>query len=239
MELTTQGIVLRKVPYTGTSMVVSIYTRRKGALTFMARGMGRKGGGMSKAAIQVLSRVELQATFRENRQMQSLKDIRPNADACGLLESPPKAAVAMFLAEVLYKSLREEAPDEDLFDFLDEAVAYFSREPFQADFHLIFLMHLTRYFGFFPSGKFEKESDCFDLQEGIFGPRPFDARPSLQGVEALQFDQLARASFGESPLDLRHADRRNLLAGLLRYYELHLEGMGKIKSLAVLTEVFS
>jgi DNA repair protein RecO (recombination protein O) len=239
MEVSTHGIVLRKLPYAEGSYIISIYTRRFGQLAFMARGAGRKGSGMSKSAMQSLSRVELQCTYKENRQMQVLKGLRAHPDANMLMESPQKSAVAMFLAEVLYKTLREEAADEDLFDFIDEAISFFAREPFQPDFHLVFLMHLSRYFGFFPSGKFGPESPCFDLKEGSFSGRPADARPILEGSEARHFYTLALTEFGESRENLHYTDRRDLLHNMLRYYELHLEGMGKIKSLEVLSAVFA
>lgn len=238
MEATTPGIVLRKVPYTGASMVVSIYTRRFGQVAFMARSVGRKKA-TSNASIEPLSRVEVTCTFRENKQLQTLRGLRPLTDASHGHAGPQKAAVSMFLAEVLYKSLREEAPDEDLFDFVNEAVVYFGREPFQANFHLTFLMHLTRYFGFFPSGNWEDATPCFDLTDGCFSRRPADARPILEGERAQYFHGLSQMAFGETQRTWTNAARRDLLHDLLRYYGLHLEGMGKIHSLEVLTEVFS
>ncbi len=244
MDFNTQGIVLRKLPYTGGAMVVTIYTRQRGVVTFMAKGMGRKGSGMSKASIQALSRVELQGTFRENRQMQVLKGLRTLPDAALIMESPPKAAVAMFLAEIFFKCLREESPDEDLFLFLDDAMAYFAEAPFNPDFHLVLLMHLSRYFGFFPSGSWSSATPCFHMQEGTFAGPPADNRIRLEGNDAELWDALAQTPFGESLSTSRdqkisHLERRILLGQLMQYYELHLEGMGKVKSLAVLMEVFS
>lgn len=238
MEATTPGIVLRKVAYTGSSMVVSIYTRRFGQLAFMARSVGRKKA-TSHASIQPLSRVEVTCTFRENKQLQTLRGLRPLTDAPFGAGGPEKAAVSMFLAEVLYKSLREEAPDEDLFDFVNEAVSYFGREAFQANFHLTFLMHLTRYFGFFPSGNWEAATPCFDLTDGCFARRPADARPILEGTRAQHFYALSQMAFGDAGRTWSNAARRDLLHDLLSYYGLHLEGMGKIHSLEVLSEVFS
>jgi len=240
MEVSTDGIVLRRLPYTGSSVILSIYTRKFGQVAFMARGMSRKGGAMSKAATAPLSRVEVLCTFRENRDMQTLRGIRLNPDAVFFDGQPQKAAVAMFMAEVLYKTLREEAPDEDLFAFIDEAVAYFAREPFTADFHLIFLMHLTRYFGFFPSGNQGSETPRFDLAEGLFTFRA--ATPDgkvLDKDRSACLYRLSKTDFGEKPEGLTNVQRRRLLGDLLVYYSLHLEGMGKINSLSVLTEVFS
>lgn len=239
MEATTQGVVLRKLPYTGSSMIVSIYTRRFGHTTFMAKGAGRKGGSISKAAFEPLSRVEVLCTFRENRQMQTLKSIRLDADTAFYINSPEKATVAMFIAEVLYKTLREEASNEDLFDFIDQAVIYFVREAFQPDFHLLFLMHMTKYFGFFPSGKWEERTPWFDLQEGTFAERQPHTSVSLDRSRSMNFSKLALAPIDGEGLGITGVDRRLLLADLLRYYEFHLDGMGKIKSLTVLTEVFS
>lgn len=240
MEVTTDGIVLRRLPYTGASVILSVYTRKFGQVTFMARGMSRKGGAMSRAATVPLSRVEVVCSFRENRDMQTMRGLRLNPDAVFFDGQPQKAAVAMFLAEVLYKTLREEAPDEDLFDFIDEAVAYFAREPFTASFHLIFLMHLTRYFGFFPSGNQGPETPRFDLAEGLFTFH--HATPDGKVLDAERsacLYSLSRTYFGEKPEGVNNLQRRRLLGDLLSYYALHLEGMGKINSLSVLSEVFS
>jgi len=239
MEVTTDGIVLRRLPYTGSSVILSVYTRKFGQVAFMARGMSRKGGAMSRAAASPLSRVEVICSFRENRDMQTMRGLRLNPDATFYDGHPQKAAVAMFLAEVLYKTLREEAPDEDLFDFIDEAVAYFAREAFTTDFHLIFLMHLTRYFGFFPSGTQGPETPRFDLAEGIFTFRNSTEGRVLDTERSVCLHNLSKTYFGEKPEGVNNVQRRRLLNDLLTYYSHHLEGMGKINSLSVLTEVFS
>ncbi len=239
MEVTTEGIVLRRLPYTDSASILTVYTRKFGTTAFMARGISKKGGPVSKSALAPLTPVEAVCTFKENREMQTLRGLRARNGLTFFGESPQKAAVAMFLAEVLFKTLREEAPDEELFDFTDGAVAYFLKTPFEAHFHLVFLMHLTRYFGFFPSGKYGPESPYFDLTEGSFTDRPPREGEGLDPERAAGFYGLCMTRFGEKPSGLDNARRRRLLADLMHYYHLHLEGMGKIKSLDVLTEVFS
>lgn len=239
MEVTTDGIVLRRLPYTDSTVILTVYTRRFGASAFMARGISKKGGPISKAALAPLTPVEAVCAYRENRELQTLRGLRPRDGRSFFGESPLKAAVAMFLAEMLFKTLREESPDEELFDFIDGAVAYFLKAPFEAHFHLVFLMHLTRYFGFFPSGKYGAESPYFDLTEGSFTDRPPREGEGLDPERAAGFYSLCMTRFGEKPSGLDNLRRRRLLQDLVRYYGLHLEGMGKIKSLDILTEVFS
>lgn len=235
MQISTPGIVLRKVAYSGSSAVVTVYTRRYGQVPFMVRGISRKSG--KSAAIQPLSRVEISCSYREKNQVQSASSVslRPGSN---IASHPLKAAVALFLAEMLYKSLREESPDEDLFDFIDASLDYFEKAGFNPDFHLVFLMHLTRYLGFYPSGNFNPTLNHFDLINGGFTSDPNASLHMLDPELVPALDALTKAGF-ESDTGFKNTVRRRLLRTLTDYYRLHLEGMSEIKSLDVLTEIFS
>lgn len=235
MFVNTEGIVLRKVAYSSSSAIVTIYTERFGQCPFMVRGLGRKGG--RSAALEPLSRVEIDCTYREKNQVQSLSGISLKPDA-QLLRHPMKGAISMFLAEMLFKSLREESPDPDLFGYLDSSIDLFEKDDFSPNFHLLFLMKLTKFFGFFPSGKWSSKFPLFDLLNGSFTSDENASLHMLNSAEAAAFFDLTISNFGMK-LKFNNAQRRVVLKNLVEYYQIHLEGLGEIKSLPVLIEIFS
>ncbi|NEN22119.1 DNA repair protein RecO [Cryomorpha ignava] len=236
MPGTTEGIVLKKVSYSSSSAIATIYTRKFGQTPFMVRGIGKKGG--KSAALQPLTRVEIVCRFREKNQVQSLTGltVKPGSGFSG---HPVKAATSMFLAEFLYKALRVESADEELYDFLDSALEYFADDENSTNFHLILLIKLTRFFGFHPSGKWSEKSNWFDLLNGLYTT---DRNSSLHMLEprlSWFLYEMSLAGFDQKIGELTNTDRRKLLHALVEYYQIHLEGLGEIKSLPVLIEIFS
>jgi len=236
MLATTEGIVLKKVAYSSSSVIATIYTRKFGQTPFMVRGIGKKGG--KSATLQPLSQVDITCNYREKNQVQTLSGItiRPGTGFSG---HPLKAAISMFLAEVFYKSLREESPDEELYGFLDSSLNYFSNDDFSPNFHLILLVKLTRFFGFFPSGEWSQKTNWLDLLNGSFTDDRNSSLHMLSPLHAAKFYEMSEGGFDLDLKDLTNADRRKLLHALVEFYQIHLEGLGEIKSLPVLIEIFS
>jgi len=236
MPVTTEGIILKKVSYSGSSAIVTIYTRKFGQTPFMIRGIGKKGG--KSAALQALTRVEIECRFREKNQVQSLTSLSV-LPGSGFSGHPVKAATSMFLAEFLYKALRVESADEELYDFLDSALEYFADDEYSTNFHLILLIKLSRFFGFFPSGKWSEKNNWFDLLNGAYTA---DRNSSLHVLEprlSWFLYEMSLMGFDQKVEAMTNTDRRKLLRGLIEYYQIHLEGLGEIKSLPVLIEIFS
>ena len=150
MDETTPAIVLRKTPNTDSAAIVSTYTLNHGKMAFMVRGLGKKGG--KNAAVQPLTRVEIGFRHRPNRNVQMSNSIRLTGTASPDFSNPIKSSMALFLAEVIFKALREESADEKLYAYLDAALVYFEENPPNPVFHLQLMAKLTRLLGFFPAG---------------------------------------------------------------------------------------
>jgi DNA repair protein RecO (recombination protein O) len=106
------------------------------------------------------------------------------------------------------------------------------------NFHLLFLLKLTRYLGFYPDDAHRNKS-VFNLLDGNFQDiETNDACIADQNVEVLQ--QLLGTDFeGLGEIKLNQTSRSKFLLMLLKYYEIHLQGFHKPKSLAVLNEIYS
>lgn len=236
MLTNTEGIVLKKVAYSNSSAIATIYTRKFGQTAFMVRGIGRKGG--KAAMLQPLTRVSVSFHHREKNRIQNVSNLEMKPDSSFYVH-PLKGSISIFLAEILLKALREESSDVELYDFLDGALDYFSTDEFSPNFHLILLIKLMRFFGFYPSGKWSDDTPYFDLINGSFTS---DKNSSLHMISpdlACIFYEISNRDFNKETTKMTNVERRKLLYSIVEYYQIQLEGLGEIKSLPVLVEIFS
>jgi len=237
----TQGIVLKQIKYSETSIIVTIYTQIFGRQSYMVKGIRNKNSKIKPALLQALTILDLEANHLPKRDLQNLKEANLAVPFYGITSDIYKNTISQFLAEVLYKVLREEEENAPLFEFLvtnikqlDEATTGIS------DFHIHFLVHLTKHLGFFFNSNYE-ENAYFDLKEGCF-TLSLPAHTFYLDKEFTPYlnhfiDQDAN-NMGETMLMMNSFIRNTLIEKLLDYYQLHMEGVGTIKSFAVLQELF-
>jgi DNA repair protein RecO (recombination protein O) len=232
---TTRGIVLKTVRHGDRTQILKVYTERSGLRSCVLRTGAKRG--VATALLQPLNRLELVLDEHSERDLQQVREIRVERPYLRLPYEPVRATLALFVQEVLYKVLREESPDEDLYGFLEEALEVMDSAPDMRHFPLVFLLQLSGHLGFFPVAPGPGE-DRFDLREGHFtrgaaqhghtmGPELSQALATL--LEVGLSDRL------ETPVPT--TVRRELLDHLLLYYRMHLEGMGELRSPAVLHQV--
>ena len=82
------------------------------------------------------------------------------------------------------------------------------------------------------------EGGYFDLQDGQFLDHPSLLHPYLNEHTTAHLLAALRWDFN-SPLVIPKQGRSDLLDGLLRFMNIHLDGFGDFRSLEVLSELFS
>lgn len=240
MQSKTSGIILRTIRYSDKSSIATIYTREYGRISYMVYGLsGKKSNG--KAAFSFpLSIIEVNASFHPGKEIQQLKDIRIEYPFTGITCDPVKNAIALFLAELLMKTLRQPDPDPDLFDFLEHSIRQLDRmTEGVADFHLVFMTRLTRYLGFEPNHE-DGGAYYLDLQNGLFtNSRPIHAH-FISGEAARTFLQLLMTDDKNPGIPVMSREKRiSLLETLTEYYKLHVPDFHGLNSTAVLHEIFN
>lgn len=237
----TKGIVLHQIKYTDSGIVAQLYTRRYGRQSFLIRGVRNKKAGRHNVFFQPMFILDLVAYNKESRTMQTIKEFSVSYTPSDIHSNIKKSCVAIFLGEVLTSVLREESPNEDLFDFIEESIIYFDRcNDGYANFHIAFLAGLSSYLGFEPGKRASADDHFFDMMNGIFVPDP-----PLYGSYASREVSQALSEFFSSSYDqikdisLTGSFRNEVLETLVNYYSLHLPGLRKIRSLEVLKEVFN
>lgn len=235
----TRGIVLNHIKYGESGIVVNVYTERFGRQAYMLnRGKSKRSKGLS-VLLQPLALLEMQVYHREKSEIQRIKDFKVASPLTSIPFNQNKRAMAFFLTELMSRVLREEEENTSLFEFIFHSIEVFdSGLPGDHNFHLFFLFQLTRFLGFGPNAK-KMEERFFDLINGQFTT----VEPAHGTYLDKQASQLWRQLFGLRIEDLEQlkisaADRNLLLDYLLTYYTLHLDGMGEIKSLEVLRQLF-
>ncbi|MBK8498978.1 MAG: DNA repair protein RecO C-terminal domain-containing protein [Flavobacteriales bacterium] len=232
MLLTTDAVVLKTVAHGDRAVVLKAWTSHAGVRSYMVRIGSKKGN--SAAALQALNRLQIVVDERPDHDMHHVRELRVAQPYLRLHTDPVRSAVALFVQEVLYRVLRTEAADPALNAYVLEALETIDSAEDLRWFPSVFMLQLSGHFGFFPEEP-EEGNDHFDMQDGRFlpgaGPHDHLMRPPL----SLAFAQLLRIGLD----DLHHVPiafsfRRELLDHVLLYFRLHVDGLGELRSPAVL-----
>jgi DNA repair protein RecO (recombination protein O) len=236
----TSGIAIHQVKYSESSVIAKIYTRQFGLLSFLVRGSGKKKNGIKPALLQHLSLTDMVISYKEKNNLHYIEEITAVYPFRSLPYDIRKSSVAIFINEVLYRSIREEEANENLFDFLYQTIVALDSQPETGMFHLGFLINLSRHLGFFPKKSDSNENDFFYLQEGTFSNVQ---NPQYIGIRKPFSTYLAGliewSNGNEVTLNITKEQRNELLSILLKYYQVHVPGFGELKSHHVLHEVLS
>ena len=235
-----RGVVLHTLKYGDSSMVVHLLTDVGGRRSYMGQGVrSTRGRGSKLALFQPMFAVEFEGLESPRRQMDSFREIRSGA----VLRSVPfdvrKSTIALFMAEVLYRLVRESEPNGPLFDFVWGSVgALDAMEEGVANFHLWFLANLSRFLGFYPGNAYTAGA-FFDIREGLYTKTPPPHAGYMSGEHARTLDDFIRCDvrcLGEIGLNRRQ--RVGFLDALLVYYGYHLDAIRAVQSVKILQEVF-
>lgn len=237
----TRGIVLKTTLYSESSVVVQIFTEKFGIQSYMINGVKKPRAKISMNMLQPLHLVEMVVYHKSNTGIQRVSELRPSPVFRSIPYDIIKSTIILFLNEVLYKSIRQQTTDEHLFDFIFNAVCWFDEtEELNVNFHLAFLLKLSRFLGFAPSTRTKSDQSYFDLQEGEFRSSLPVHPYFLDKDDASLFISLFSSPFEKiNEINLENETRRLILDKILVYYALHTASFGDIHSHQVLEEVLS
>ncbi|MBT2558671.1 DNA repair protein RecO [Hymenobacter sp. ISL-91] len=236
MLIKTRGIVLSHIRYRETSIIARIYTERLGLQSYLVNGVRKAKPPGRIALFQPLTLLELVAYTSRNGGLTRLSEFRCAEPFRTLPYDVRKSSIALLLSEVVSRVLLEEEENEPLFTFLHDSVLAFDRqETGFENFALVFLLQLSHYLGFGAETGEEITTQVAFATDAAAGT---NRGPTALRREFDQYlDELIRTPASASIPNGRV--RRELLGVLIRYYQLHVERLGDIRSLAVLSEVLA
>jgi DNA repair protein RecO (recombination protein O) len=237
----TEGIFLHGLKYGDSGRIVTVYTEAFGRSTFILQGIHAKKSTGKANLLQPLFLLDMEADHRQGRELQRVREIKISHPYQTIPYDIIKSTQAIFLSELLYKVLREEEARPELFQFLNNSFQIFDLlRDGAANFHLAFLIQLTRYMGFAPENNYSDERPFLDMVSGDFSgvrpPHPYILDPA----ESRIISEIMNKTYEEiGQVNLDSAQRNLLLLKIIDYFSLHLGIRLQIKSLDVLHELFS
>ncbi len=234
-----RGIILGTLKYGEKGIVVHMLTDTMGRQSYMIQGIRPSAKGSKMALLQPMFAVEFEGLVSPKMELHRVKELSSGM----VLQSTPfdirKSTMALFMAEVLYRLVRESEPGAALFDFVWGSVAALDAlEEGIANFHLWFLANLSRPLGFSPDNEYY-DGAWLDIRDGHFTPHALIPSMALTPENARILHDMLECdvpSLGE--IGLNRNERVEFLDAMLKYYAFHLEAIHNVESLRILREVF-
>jgi DNA repair protein RecO (recombination protein O) len=241
MLVKTEAIVLHAIKFGESRLIVDMFTREVGRVSFAVPIPKTSKGRLKKQYFQPMTLLEVECDIRQRDQLQKLKDARLLAAYASIPFSPEKLALSLFTAEFLCHALRAEQQNEPLFVYLYDSMQWLDMiETGFANFHLTFLIRMSRFLGFYPNLDDYVRGCIFDLRTATFSLQVPTHRDFLQPDDAQRIHTLMRMDFPTMHLfRLSRQERNRITEVLLHYYQLHIPQFPELKSLDVLKELWT
>jgi DNA repair protein RecO (recombination protein O) len=237
MQIKTKAIVISALKYQEKSLIVKCFTLSHGLKSYFVRdAFSSRKTSQKMAYFQPMTILEIEANHKNKGTLEHFKEIKIAAPFQSIHSDIYKSTIVMFISEILHHSIHEEEKNESLFVFLEAALHWLDEHHDMANFHLILMLEMTKYFGFYPDVS-DIDMPFFEMNEGVF--TPFHAIGSLSEHESNLFKKLIQLKFDNSQKVFHVIERQLVLKILIDYYSYHLDGFKRPKSLEVLKEVFS
>lgn len=238
MVITTRAIVFSALKYSEADLIVTCFTEKEGVKSYLLRGVLKSKSRTLKASyFQPLTQLEIVAFHKNRGTLERIQEAKVLQPFQTLHTNVVKSGMVMFLSEMLKNCIREEEQNEELYEYLENAFYWLDSHDDIGNFHILFLLKLTTHLGFFPDTS-GLEQETFNLLDGCFQSDQTNGYCE-KGEVISNFKQFFGINFDSiSQIKLTKKQRLNVLNLLLTYYQLHLQGYKKPKSLLVLNQLF-
>jgi DNA repair protein RecO (recombination protein O) len=199
---------------------VTIFTEQFGLQSYIVNGIRSKTSRSKIALFQPLTLLELVVYHRENANINRIKEVKCLHPYQSIQGDIIKSSVAMFITEVINKSVKEESHASHLFEFLCSSfITLDTLVDNSENFHLVFLIKLSRFLGF-------GAQSCAE----ILGGRVTSSANEMLITQLLKSDYL-------QPFKMPTDQRREVLELLIYFYNEHGGVLGDLKSMQVLRDL--
>ena len=235
----SEVIILGYINYSETSIILKAYTKDFGFKSFIIRGIRtKKKKKIALGQLQPLTILDIEFNNSKNDRLSYLKSIKIIEPFISINTEILKMNICLFLSEFLSKVLKIDLKNKDLYTFIKQSLLWFDNSENISNFHLLFIIRLTKYLGIMP--KYSKEQfSFFDIENGIFTNTPL-SKNYIEGRVVDNLYSILGTKFDYNNSVLSNVNqRRNMLNFLISYYEYHIPGFKKPKSIGILNELFS
>jgi len=220
-------------------VVTKVYTELYGLKSYIINGVRTRKAKIKSNILQPLSMLDMGVYNRDKRSLQRLKYANAINPGSQIGLDMVKGSLAIFIAEVMLRTIREEEPNQSLFDFLVQFIGDLETEDGSvSNYHLLFMLELTGYLGFYPSPPTSGSTCYFDKREGVFCEEVPQHGDWMDEESSGLMQRIMEANTGNiSSVKLSSAQRNDLANHMIAFYNLHLDANIDIKSHKILQMV--
>lgn len=236
MLITTKAIVLNYIPYSDNKKIITLFSNQQGLISAIIRIGGRSYGKMS--LLEPFSLVEV-VVKKGNGSFFYVNDILPHKIFATIPFDTQKRVITLFMAEVVYRTVRDHYQDTMLYDFLEDSiVALDTLKGDMLKFSLVFLLEYGRRLGIYPNTETYSDNSFFDMQDGVFDRQmpthklfvaPDESRILLNLLE-MDYISVMTQDYSKEQIN-------SFLNMITQFLELHLPDFRHIKSLDILRQI--
>jgi DNA repair protein RecO (recombination protein O) len=236
MYIITPGIVLQPTKYSDNSLIVKIFTRKSGVVSFIVKNAFSKNSKQPASFFASLTILELIYKETYTEKLTFLKEVAIAHPFHAIHNDMKKSSILLFYQELLMKLLvQANAPDEPLFDCIQEHLLKLeTAQEVSPDFHIVFLIQLIQQLGYKPELNFSLQTPYFSIEDSNFGSSFLDV-PYFLSKEASYY--LFTILKNQSYIVPDKKTRMELLNGMLLYLMKNNKQIKEIESVAILSEV--
>ncbi len=234
MLIKTRGIIFKALKYSETSLILDVYTEEKGLRKYIISGVRNKRSKVKTGLLQPATLVDMVAYFRDNKPMNRIKEIK----AAQIYESIPfdlmKGTISLFMVELAQKTIKEEEGNAELFNFLFNRFAALDKLPqINPNYHLHFMLDLSRYLGFYPGGNWGLDTPWLSMRDGKF----VKEEPLHQYSLGRDLSEKVGLLMKKKAVNMARIDRQKIVQKLIDYYRIHVENFNGLNTHEILREV--
>lgn len=230
--LHTKGIIFRTVRFKESSLIVDVFTEEKGMHSFFMNSVHNAKNSRLSALLQVSNMIEFVAYYSDKKDLHRIKEVNPDYIYTSIPNDIKRSAIATFIIELCRHCIKDQTEHRELFHYIKRCMILLDRqEELDANYHLKFMIRLCSFLGFQPVNNYSEVRNSFDLMNAEFSA--FDIH-NIYGIDIARssnIHSLLKDEYSsENTLKLKYEDRSKLLDILIKYYQLHIENFGELKS---------
>lgn len=237
----SKAIVLHTIRYKDNSLIAYCYSESFGRISFIVNSAFSTGKTPGKAVyFQPFSILDIVFYKKAGSDLCRVKEVSVAINQTTISFDPVKRSIALFLSEVVYRTVKEEEPNQSFYSFLENSIHLLDiMHSGVANFHLVFLLQHSRHLGFFPSNIWSEVDRYFDYRNGTFISYIPQHNFYLESdVSRMLSEVISTPFYKVDELALNHSQRIQIINGILRYYRFHLGSSLEFNSLSVLIQLF-
>lgn len=234
-----QGIVIRCIKYGETSLIFDMYTLQYGLASFIVNGARKPKSKLPASLFQLMNWLEVIAYMKEPHSLNRIREAQIIFHYQNIPFDLPKSSVALFMTEIVQKTMKENETNQELYAFLQHAYRYLDQSVLPiANLHLLFLLELSAFLGFRPHDKWSEEAPYFNLVSGQFVDTVHPLYTLDQAVSRLMSDFLEHSLENVHEVKVGRGMRQRVLGDILSFYHYHLDRLPEIRTHKILAGVF-